>query len=134
MRFCDFVSVHVNLFNVRILRSLLVSRDLLNAVVEQFKKTADNIIRMHDRIAVENINDSEKKVLLSSLRNTVGQVQSALRFKLDCETQNEFHEAMASASESLTSLPHDENMKSMIKHYSEALVSIVQQKFDKKPA
>lgn len=89
---------------------------------------------MHDRIAIENINDAEKKVLLSSLRNTVGQVQSTLRFKLDHETQNEFQEAMANASESLTSLPHDENMKSMIKHYSEALVSIVQQKFDKKPA
>ncbi len=112
-----------------------MSRDLLNAVVEQFKKTADNIIRIHERIAVENMNDAEKKTLLSSLRYTIGQVQSNLRNKLDYDgTQLEFNDSKTNPGESLTSLPHNENMVSMIQQYSDVLVSIVQQKFEKKPA
>lgn len=105
----------------------------MNAVVEQFKKTADNIIRVHDRIAIENINEAEKKMLLMSLRNTIGQVQSNLRNKFEYDSQHELSDSKAIAGENLTSLPHNENMVSMIQQYSDVLVSIVQQKFDKKP-
>lgn len=110
-----------------------MSRDLLNAVVEQFKKTADNVIRIHDRIALENLNDADKKILLTSLRNTIGQVQSNLRNKLENEAQHEFGEGKSTVGDSLTSLPHNDNMVSMIQQYSDVLISIVQQKFDQKP-
>ena len=109
---------------------IVVSRELLNAVVEQFKKTADNIIRVHDRIAVENINDAEKKLLLNSLRNTIGQVQSSLHHKLDNDCGPAAHDE---SGDGLASLPHNENMVSMIQQYSDVLVSMVQQKFEKKP-
>lgn len=77
-------------------------------------------------------------MLLSSLRNTIGQVQSNLRHKFEYEAAHHdgFPEAggKATGGENLTSLPHNDNMVSMIQQYSDVLVSIVQQKFDKKPA
>lgn len=113
------------------------SQELLNAVIEQFKKTAENIIRIHDRIAVENINESEKKMLRSSLRNTISQVLSNLRHKLEHEItiQDDFLDTAvkSTTSENLTSLAQNDNMVSMIQQYSDVLVSIVQQKFEKKP-
>lgn len=109
----------------------------MNAVIEQFKKTAENIIRIHDRIAVENINESEKKMLRSSLRNTISQVLSNLRHKLEHEItiQDDFLDTAvkSTTSENLTSLAQNDNMVSMIQQYSDVLVSIVQQKFEKKP-
>ncbi|XP_065213511.1 WD repeat-containing protein 62 isoform X3 [Planococcus citri] len=114
-----------------------VSRDLLNTVVEQFKKTAENIIRIHDRIAVENMNDAEKKMLLLSLRNTIGQVQNNLRSKFEPgdmmqnELVNNDNTPKSNNSDDMR-LPSD-NMVSMIQQYSDVLVSIVQQKFDQKP-
>lgn len=111
----------------------------MNAVVEQFKKTADNIIRIHDRIAVENINEPEKKMLLMSLRNTIGQVQSNLRNRFEHAADLQHNDQMMSnggnSSDTLTSLPQNDNVVSMIQQYSDVLVSIVQQKFDhSKPA
>lgn len=74
-------------------------------------------------------------MLLLSLRNTIGQVQNNLRSKFEpSEMPIELNDNTnkTNANDNM-SLPND-NMVSMIQQYSDVLVSIVQQKFDQKPA
>lgn len=80
------------------------------------------------------MNDAEKKMLLLSLRNTIGQVQNNLRSKFEPgEMPTELlNDNTAKPNNTDMSLPSD-NMVSMIQQYSDVLVSIVQQKFDQKP-
>lgn len=129
------------------LASAPLSHELISSITEQLMRTADTVVQLHKRLAMENSERSSQDPLLQGLEGAVGEAQRTLRLIAggsgSVPTTNGMpiangtassDPALASKLQDLVTSGGSGSAVTMMQQYSDLLLSMVQQRVSAPPS
>ena len=118
-----------------------VSHELISSITEQLMRTADTVVQLHKRLAMESSERSSQDPLLQGLEGAVGEAQRTLRLIAGGASvlpttngipltngSSSSDPALASKLQDLVASGGSGSAVTMMQQYSDLLLSLVQQR------